>query len=90
MAATSGLTCKVSMSVEDERDIFAESQSRAIVEVKPENAQAFEAMLDGLACEKIGVVSSGDSIVINDVTMSMEVLQDNYFNTFKRVIEQDL
>jgi len=90
MAATSGLTCKVSMSVEDERDIFAESQSRAIVEVKPENAEAFEAMLNGLACEKIGVVGNGDMVVVNDITMSMQDLQDNYFNTFKKVIEQDI
>ena len=89
MAATSGLGCAVSMSVTEERDIFAESQSRAIVEVKPENAEAFEAMLGGLACEKIGVVG-GDKITINNISMSMSELQDNYYNTFKRVIEQDL
>ncbi|MDH4945096.1 phosphoribosylformylglycinamidine synthase subunit PurL [Sulfurimonas sp. C5] len=89
MAATSGLGCNVTMTVEDERDIFAESFSRAIVSVKPENAAAFEASLNGLACEKIGTIG-GDSVKINDVTMSMEQLQDNYFNTFKRVIERDL
>jgi phosphoribosylformylglycinamidine synthase len=89
MAATSGLGCDVSMSVADERDIFAESMSRAIVEVKPQNAEAFEAMLGSLACEKIGVVG-GDEIKINNVSMSMEALKDNYFNTFKRVVEQDL
>ncbi len=89
MAATSGLGCDVSMHVTDERDIFAESQSRAIIEVKPENVEAFEAMLDGLACEKIGVIG-GKSIKINNISMSMEALQDNYFNTFQRVIEQDL
>ena len=89
MAATSGLGCNVSMSVEDERDIFAESMHRAIIEVKPENAEAFEAMLEGLACEKIGVVG-GSKIKINNVEMSMDELQDNYYNTFKRVVEQDL
>ncbi|MFT7859499.1 MAG: phosphoribosylformylglycinamidine synthase subunit PurL [Sulfurimonas sp.] len=89
MAATSGLGCDVNMSVEDERDIFAESFSRAIVSVKPENAAAFEAELNGLACEKIGTVG-GDTIRINDVSMSMELLKDNYFNTFKKVIERDL
>jgi phosphoribosylformylglycinamidine synthase len=89
MAATSGLGCDVSMSVEDERDIFAESMSRAIIEVKPENAEAFEAMLNDLECEKIGVVG-GDTIKINNVSMSMEKLKDNYFNTFKQVVEQDL
>ena len=78
------------MSVSDSRDIFAESMSRAIVEVKPENCAAFEAMLDeSMAVEKVGTVG-GDSIRINDVTMSMQTLQDNYYNTFKRVIERDL
>jgi len=90
MVATSGLGCDVEMTVEDERDIFAESMSRAIIEVKPENQEAFEAMLDeSMACEKIGTVG-GDSIKVNDVTMSMDVLKDNYFNTFKRVIERDI
>ena len=55
MCATSGMGCDVEMSVEDERDIFAESMSRAIIEVKAENCEAFEAMLDeAMACEKIG------------------------------------
>ena len=89
MAATSGLGCDVSMSVGDERDIFAESMSRAIIEVKPENAEVFESMLGNLPCEKIGVVG-GETIKINNVSLSMEQLHDNYFNTFKRVVEQDL
>ena len=90
MSATSGLGCDVEMSVNDERDIFAESMSRAIIEVKPQNCEAFEAMLDeSMACEKIGVVG-GNSIKVNDVEMSLEELKDNYFNTFKRVIERDI
>jgi phosphoribosylformylglycinamidine synthase len=89
MSATSGLGCDVAMSVTDERDIFAESMSRAIIEVKPENCEAFEASLNGLACEKIGTVG-GESIQINDVSLSMESLKDSYFNTFKRVIERDI
>jgi len=90
MSATSGLGCDVEMSVSDERDIFAESMSRAIIEVKPQNCEAFEAMLDeSMACEKIGTVG-GKSIKINDVEMSLEELQDNYFNTFKKVIERDI
>jgi len=89
MVATSGLGCDVTMSVKDERDIFAESMSRAILEVKPENCSAFEASLNGLACEKIGTVG-GDEIKINDVSMSKKELDDNYFGTFKRVIERDI
>ena len=89
MVATSGLGCYVKMSVSDERDIFAESMSRAIIEVKSENCLAFEAMLGNLAWEKIGTVG-GESIEVNDVEMSVEQLQDNYFNTFSKVIEQDI
>jgi len=90
MVATSGLGCDVEMSVSDERDIFSESMSRAIIEVKPQNCAAFEAMLDeSMAVEKIGTVG-GNEIRINDVSMGMQELQDNYFNTFKRVIERDL
>jgi phosphoribosylformylglycinamidine synthase len=91
MAATSNLGCDITMSVTDKRDIFAESMSRAVVEVKPENVDAFETMLkeSGLKFEKIGSVTK-DSIKINDVSMNMQKLQDNYFNTFKKVIEKDI
>jgi len=89
MAATSDLGCEVTMTSVDERDIFAESQSRAIIEVKPENCAAFEATLNGLTCEKIGTVG-GDFIKVNDVRLSMDELKDSYFNTFKRVIERDI
>ncbi len=90
MSATSGLGCDVEMSVVDERDIFAESMSRAIIEVKPENCTLFEALLDeSMAVEKIGTVG-GESIKVNDVEMSLQQLQDNYFNTFKRIIERDI
>jgi len=90
MSATSGLGCDVEMSVADERDIFAESMSRAIIEVKLENCTLFEALLDeSMAVEKIGTIG-GKSIKVNDVEMSLQQLQDNYFNTFKRVIERDI
>ncbi len=89
MSAVSGLGCDVNMSVLDERDIFAESMSRAIIEVKPENCAEFEDMLGSLKCEQIGTVG-GDTVKINDISMSMIELQDNYFNTFKRVIERDI
>jgi len=89
MAATSGLGCDVKMSVAHARDIFSESMGRAIIEVAPENADAFEAMVGDLACEKIGTVG-GDAVRINDVTLSLSALDDLYFNTFKRVIERDI
>jgi phosphoribosylformylglycinamidine synthase len=89
MAATSGLGCDVSITIDDERDIFAESMSRAIIEVSPENTAEFEASLNGIACEKIGAVG-GDKLKINDVEMSLADLKEVYFGQFKKVIEQDI
>jgi len=100
MAATSGLGCHVSMRVSDERDIFSESMSRAIIEVAPENAAAFEAMLGDLACEKIGTVG-GDHFTCavkneevrsgsDDVSMTLADLDAVYFGQFSKVIQQDI
>ena len=46
-------------------------------------------MLGDLVCEKIGNIG-GNTIKVNDISMSIEQLQDNYYNTFKRVIERDI
>ena len=90
MAATSGHGCDVVITdIEDERDIFAESMSRAIIEVAPENVDAFKAMLGDLACERIGSVG-GDDLKINDVEMSLADLDKVYFGQFAKVIEQDI
>ncbi|RLA70074.1 MAG: phosphoribosylformylglycinamidine synthase subunit PurL, partial [Epsilonproteobacteria bacterium] len=89
MAATSGLGCDVTMSTEDERDIFAENISCAIIEVAPKNADAFTAMVGDLTCEKIGTVG-GDILKVNDITMTLNDLDDAYFGTFKKVIERDI
>jgi len=90
MAAVSGLGCDVKMRVDDKRDIFSETFSRAIVEVAPENKETFEAFASKyLPFEYIGIVG-GENFVCNDVELPMEKLQDKFFNTFKTVIEQDL
>jgi len=91
MAAKSGTGCNVIMNVADERDIFSESFSRAVIEVAPENEAAFEAMAQelGLACITVGR-TGGAHFLLNDIAMPMERLEDTYFNTFKRVIERDL
>ncbi|MCI4407428.1 MAG: phosphoribosylformylglycinamidine synthase subunit PurL [Sulfuricurvum sp.] len=89
MACVSGKGISATMSVNDPRDIFAESMSRAIIEVAPENCAAFEAMVGSLDCQKIGTVG-GDTFTLNDVTMRLPEMQNIYYNTFKKVIEGDL
>jgi len=77
----------LNMSVENEEDIFAESLSRAFVEVKPENEKAFEDLCKqkGIYFEKIGKVG-GDKIKINNVEVDLEKAKDIYFNTFPKIM----
>ncbi len=89
MACVSAKGVQAVIEVADSRDIFAESMSRAIIEVAPENCAAFEAMAGTLACQKIGTVG-GDTFVLNDVTMDLSAMRDVYYNTFRKVIEGDL
>ena len=71
------------------KDIFAESMSRAIIEVAPENCASFEAMIGKMAYQKIGTVG-GTTFSLNDISMNVETMQDIYYNTFKSVVEGDL
>lgn len=89
MACVSGKGVSASINVSESRDIFAESMSRAILEVAPENCAAFEAMAGDRACQKIGTVG-GAEFVLNDVQMNLSEMQNVYYNTFKKVVEGDL
>lgn len=89
MAAKSkkGVTAKIELN--DARDIFAESFSRAIVEVNDE--VGFEAMAKtiGLHVAKIGTVG-GNTFTCNEISKSVEAICERYFNRFAEVIEQDI
>ncbi len=92
MSAVSGKGVIVGIRVPDERAIFSESQSRAILEVNSkENLEAVIAMAKemGLKTDIIGKVG-GDSIKINSVEMSVKELERVYFKSFKEVVEQDI
>jgi phosphoribosylformylglycinamidine synthase len=91
MAAVSGKGVITGIRLENSRDIFDESQSRALVEVAKEDMEAFGKMaMDlGISVDIIGKVG-GDKVKVNDVELPLEKVKDIYFNTFARTIEQDL
>jgi len=91
MAAVSGKGIAATVTVNDSKDIFDESQSRALVEVASSDLPAFEKMANelGVPLAVIGEVG-GESVIVNDVMLPMEKVKDIYFNTFTRIIEQDL
>ena len=91
MSVVGKIGVEASISLNESRDIFSESLSRAIVEVKPENCSKFEelANVKDINISKIGLVQ-GNKISINDIYKELDEASDVYFNKFKRVIEQDL
>ena len=91
MAAVSDKGISASIEVSESRNIFDESQSRAILEVSKENLADVEAMAKdlGLSVQAIGRVG-GALVKVNDVELPLEKVKDVYFNTFARTIEQDL
>jgi len=91
MSAVSSLGVEASMEVSDERFIFDETQSRAIVEVKGCDVEVVATMAQGLglAVSFLGTIG-GENFKINNVNMPLDNLKEVYFNTFKSVIEQDI
>jgi len=82
-----GVTCKISL--DDNRDIYSESFSRAIVEVS--NESAFESLANsiGISILKIGKVEKS-GFTCNQLDKNLEAMQNIYFNKFKEVVEQDI
>jgi phosphoribosylformylglycinamidine synthase len=91
MSAVSGKGVVAGIRLDDQRAIFDESQSRAILEVSKENLETVAQMAQdlGLKADIIGKVG-GDIVKVNDVEISLEALKAVYFNTFKEVVEQDI
>jgi phosphoribosylformylglycinamidine synthase len=91
MCAVGDIGCDVNIAFENEIDVFSESLSRAIIEVKPQNIQAFNdlAYKIGISYGCIGKIG-GDVLSINSLYRNMDKVKDVYFNRFQEIIEQDL
>ncbi len=91
MAAVSNKGVVAQVAVEESRNIFDETQSRALVEVSQENMGAFAKMaMDlGIKVENIAKVG-GDKVKVNDIELPLEKVKEIYFTMFARTIEQDL
>ncbi len=91
MAVVGGKGINITVPLKDPKDIFAESLSRAIVEVKYEDEAAFETFVGThhVECTKIGKVG-GDEISINGIKKDLNEAKNIYFNRFQEIIEQDL
>jgi phosphoribosylformylglycinamidine synthase len=89
MSSVSGFGIDVDIKLPDNKDIFSESFSRAIVEVK--DSIAFEQLANaiGIKVEKIGIVTK-DQFCLNDIKRDIEDMQNIYFDKFQQIVEQDI
>ena len=83
-----GVACGIKL--DDERDIFSESFSRAIVEVKDTDAFEIYAKEQGIMIDRIGKVMGDRKFICNDIKKDLDAMQKVYFKTFEEVIEQDI
>lgn len=90
MAVVGNIGVEANISLNDSKDIFSESLSRAIVEVNPKNCEEFEKLASK---NRVSYVAIGktrtDKFIINDIYKNISDLSKIYFNRFKEVIEQD-
>lgn len=89
MAVTGDIGVQADVKLKDSREIFSESFSRAIVEVKDRDAFEAYAQGKGVACEYIGE-TGGDLFRCNDIQRGMDKIASIFFNRFAEVIESDL
>ncbi|MSN96535.1 phosphoribosylformylglycinamidine synthase subunit PurL [Campylobacter sp. FMV-PI01] len=85
MAAMSNLGGYFRMEVEDDRDIFDESFSRAIVGVVNEENFKQNAKKFGLEIQKLGEVGR-ENFKINEVEISLKNLRNIYLNDFENIL----
>ncbi len=92
MAANSSIGAKVNLPTVNDKDMFGESLSRAIVEVKNENVKEFEKIVEDLNISAVCIgTTGGDVLDINEtVVKNVSDLKDVYFNKFEQIINQDI
>ncbi len=91
MSVVGGKGISITVPLKDTKDIFSESLSRAIVEVRYEDEAAFETFVgqNHVECTKIGK-TGGDEISINGIKKDLNEAMKIYFGRFQEIIEQDL
>ena len=87
LCAYSEFGCDVNTGFDDEKLIFSESLSRAILEIKDDKAFEKFASTYNIDIKKIGTVKS-NIIKIDRVNINLDKFKDIYFGTFKNIIEQ--
>ena len=87
MAFAGGLGANVSLKniaktddvVQDDVALYSESNSRFIVEIRPENQDVFEQVMQSVPCALVGHVNQNDQLLIAGLGGDL-IIQENIFN----------
>ncbi len=69
--------------------LFGEAQSRVVVSVSVDKKEAFEKIISGLPCEKIGVVSSGEMVVDGNFWGTIDWWKDEYDTSIENYLSKE-
>ncbi len=83
-----GVACGIRL--DDERDIFSESFSRTLVEVKDVDAFEAYAKEQAIMIDRIGKVNADRKFICNDIKKDLDAMHKVYFERFEEVVEQDI
>ena len=91
MAVIGKLGFEGMVTLSDERDLFGESFSRAIIEVSSDKKEALENLLvlSGLNYECIGKVTDKD-LMLNSISLSQNELNALYLGSFNALMQADI
>jgi len=90
-ACVSNKGCEVNVKLNDRKDIFSETLSRAIVEISPQNKDKFEEIAKkiGIYIENIGIINN-DEIKVNDIKVNLKDAKELYFNRLTNIMKNSI
>ena len=91
MSVLSNIGCELDIALENDIDIFSESLSRCIVEVAPKDITTFDKFLQTTELTYMCIGKTGGDIFrANGLYKKLNDIKKIYFDTFQKIIEQDL
>lgn len=87
MALHADLGFEGSIKLSSDHDLFSESFSRALVEVAPDQAEAFEIAMQklGVKAQKVGTVQKA-GIKLNSINLDQNAIKEAYFDSFTKLM----
>jgi len=84
-----GFSVQTASTIRKDGFLFGEAQSRVVVSVALQNQKAFEAAVGDHPCEKIGVVTAGETVVDGQFWGEISSWKDKYDNAISNLLSRE-